>query len=311
MGWFAIGKPLRFCLDLRNRSSPDHDSPQVWILLLCVLENTFFFHVSKLMGTVTPSGSEIHSLVVHAVLQAPFPPLLVLQCLTFSEIITAVRCERGLLSSQNVCLQSLNAEEAKDFLAALRLYMKTAGFSDWVFQIIRSIFLSQCPCEIKMCCHSCYGNGNWITGSLYNLLSKEANSRRGTCLTCLVLSNLSHISSLFSMLTRKQCCGARFVLDTCWLVVRPRTMPLTAQCVTTTCWWGSVGTADWLPAWEKHSSSTCLPSNHFSAHIPAWLLHVLQGWSENICLGFDSVFLRLLPLPKLGTSAASLDSLMH
>lgn len=163
----------------------------------------------------------------------------------------------------------------------------TAGW--WVFQITRCIFLSQCPWEIGMCCHSCSGNGDWITGRPCNLLSKGANSRRGTWVTCLVLSLLNLISSLFYMLRWRQCCGARFVLDAHWPAVRPRAMQLPSQCAATACWWGSAGTAGWLPACEGHSSSPRLPINPSYAHVPACLLHPMQGCSENICSVFGTV----------------------
>lgn len=91
-------------------------------------ENVYFFNFTKFMGTVTPSGSDFHSLVLRAVLWMPCLSLHVLLCLTtFPETITAASSRRPLSSQNNffaLCPQAANVKEARDFLAGLRLCVR-------------------------------------------------------------------------------------------------------------------------------------------------------------------------------------------
>lgn len=83
------------------------------------------------MGTVTPSGSDFHSLV-HAVLWTPPLSLRVLLCLTtFPETINAASSRRPLSSQNNffpLCPQAANAKEARDFLAGQRLLVRSSAY---------------------------------------------------------------------------------------------------------------------------------------------------------------------------------------
>lgn len=174
-------------------------------------------------------------------------------------------------------------------------YWRVMSLPDYMMCFLLTVFLGKRVCSGN----SCSGNGNWITGSMCSLLT---SSRAETWGSCLLLSALSSASFLASMLIEGCAAGTGL----CWMQADLLWDPGqgNSPCLH---WQGSVGTAGWLPAWEKHSSPLLAPHSS-SAHVPTCLLRATQGCSENSGLAFG---ISSAPRSSSLLPGARLRSLLH